>query len=208
MGHDLQEDADRLRGVVAQLNAAAAEAAAVVQAVDLFLADELSIGVSAASRPFDSQRVGGEGDGEMVVTSHLAYGRVQGKDRVHVLKATHQKNDWNEDFTRTVSEDRTPWPVCSRELKLQSFVKLPELLANLASKVEDVASQTTRTVETVRALMDAMKELPGTGPAAAANEDDGEDDALELARDIPLRELTASAAPTLFKRTRPKSGAA
>jgi hypothetical protein len=213
MGQDLQEDAARLRGVVAQLNAAAAEAAAVVQAVDLFLGDELSIGVSATSRPFDTQRASGSGsgsgsgDGDLVVTAHLAYGRVQGKDRLHVLKATHEKNDWNEDFTKTVSEDRTPWQACSREVKLQSFAKLPELLTNLANKVEEVTSQTSRTVETVRALIDAMK-APHEIAAADDQDDQVAPEDLEVARDIPLRDLTASAAPALFKRPRPRSGAA
>jgi hypothetical protein len=209
MGQDVLEDGDRLRGVVAQLNAAAAEAAIVVQAVDTFLGDELSIGVSAASRPFDSQRVQGSGEGELVVTTHLAYGRVQGKDRLHVLKATHEKNDWSEDFTKTVSEDRIPWSACSREVKLQSFVKLPELLTNLSNKVEEVTTQTTRTIETVRALIDAMK-TPHQ-PAPTEDQDESDTDAqadLEVARDVPLRELTASAAPALFKRTRPRSGAA
>jgi hypothetical protein len=210
MGQDLQEDAERLRGVVAQLNAAAAEAAAVVQAVDLFLGDELAIGVSAASRPFDSQRVMGSGDGELVVTTHLAYGRVQGKDRLHILKATHEKNDWNEDFTKTVSEDRTPWSACPREMKLQSFAKLPELLTNLANKVDEVTSQTSRTIETVRALIDAMKAPQHAAPEEEEDEEDGNEtkDDLEVARDVPLRELTASAAPALFKRPRPRSGAA
>jgi hypothetical protein len=184
-----------------------------VQAVDLFLGDELSIGVSAASRPFDSQRIVGSGDGELVVTAHLAYGRVQGKDRLHVLKATHEKHDWSEDLSKTVSEDRTPWPACSREMKLQSFAKLPELLTNLANKVEEVTSQTSRTIETVRALIDAMKapHEPAAAPADGPGDDrDGDDSGedLEVARDVPLRELTASAAPTLFKRPRPRSGAA
>ena len=158
MGQELQEDVDTLRGIVSQLNAAAAEASAVVQAVDVFLGDELSIGVSASSRPFDTQRVTGDDNSELVVTSHLAYGRVQGKERLHVLKTTLAKNEWKEDFTKTVAEDRTPWSACSREVKLQSFVKLPELLAALATRVEEVASQTSKTVETVRSLIDTMKE--------------------------------------------------
>ena len=113
MGQDLQEDADTLRGIVGQLNAAATEASAIVQAVDIFLGDELSIGVSAASRPFDTQRVTGDDDAEVVVTSHLAYGRVQGKERLHVLKATLAKNEWKEDFTKTIAEDRIAWSACS-----------------------------------------------------------------------------------------------
>ena len=207
MGQELQEDVDTLRGVVGQLNAAASEASAVVQAVDLFLGDELSIGVSAASRPFDTQRVTADDNSELVVTSHLAYGRVQGKDRLHVLKATLAKSEWKEDFSKTVAEDRTPWSACSREVKLQSFVKLPELLGTLATRVDEVASQTSKTVETVRALIDAMKEPPQREHSAAEKSDEVEDE-LESAREVPLHELTVSAAPTLFKRPRPKSGAA
>jgi hypothetical protein len=206
MGQELQESADALRGVVSQLNAAAAEATAVVQAVDLFLGDELSIGVSAASRPFDTQRVTGDDDSELVVTSHLAYGRVQGRERVHVLKSTLAKSEWKDDFTKIVAEDRIAWSACSREMKLQSFVKLPELLAALAVRVDEVATQTSKTVETVRSLIDSMKEPHDPGPGTDEPLDDVEDE-FAVPRDIPLQELTASAAPTLFKRPR-KAGAA
>jgi hypothetical protein len=207
MGQEIPEDSDTLRGIVAQLNAAAAEAGTVVQAVDLFLGDELSIGVSAASRPFDSQRAVGDDGTELVVTSHLAYGRVQGKDRLHVLKSTLEKNAWQDDVSKAVSEERTPWPACSRELKLQSFAKLPELLGTLAARVEEVTSQTARTVATVRSLIDAMKQ-PHSAEPVGATEPEPESDDYDLPRDLPLHELTASVAPTLFKRPRPKSGAA
>ena len=208
MGQELLENANTLRGIVAQLNTAAAEASAVVQAVDAFLGDELSIGVSASSRPFDTQRITGDDDSELVLTSHLAYGRVQGKERLHVLKATHAKNEWKEDFTKTVAEDRIPWSACSRELKLQSFVKLPELLAALAARVEEVATQTSKTVETVRSLIDSMKEPHDPEIRAEERDDEVEvEDDFEMPRDVPLEELTASAAPSLFKRPR-KTGAA
>src|SRR5436305_10882495 len=142
MGQEVRQDMDALRGIAAQLNAAIAEANGVVQAVDHFLGEELCIGVSAASRPFDSQRALGDDDRELVVTAHLAFGRVQGKDRIYVLKVTLEKNEWKENFTKIVAEDRTPWSACSREVKLQSFAMLPELLGNLAARVEEVASQT------------------------------------------------------------------
>ena len=189
----------------------------MVQAVDHFLGEELSIGVSAASRPFDSQRVIGDDARELIVMSHLAFGRVQGKDRVYVLKATLEKNEWKENFTKIVAEDRTPWAACSREVKLQSFVLLPELLANLAVRVDEVANQTTRTIETVRSLIEAMKQpaLPeqelehdlGTSEVRGPEQDgeeQGEDDGEPESGDVPLHELTVAAAPSLFKRPRGK----
>jgi hypothetical protein len=202
MGHEPREDLDALRGIAAQLNATTTEASIVVQAVDHFLGEELCIGVSAASRPFDSQRVLGDDDRELVVTSHLAFGRVQGKERVYVLKATLEKNEWKENFTKIVAEDRTPWSACSREVKLQSFALLPELLGNLAGRVEEVSNQTTRTIETVRALIEVMKQSP-----AGENEleHDPGDPLADEPVDVPLHELTVSAAPSLFKRPRPKA---
>ena len=92
MGQEIREDLDALRGLAAQLNAATAEASMAVQSVDHFLGDDLCIGVSAASRPFESQRALGDDDRELIITTHLAFGRVQGKDRIYVLKATLEKN--------------------------------------------------------------------------------------------------------------------
>jgi hypothetical protein len=212
MGQEVREDVEALRGIAAQLNAATAEASVVVQAVDYFLGDDLCIGVSAATRPFDSQRAIGDDDRELVITSHLAFGRVQGKDRIYVLKATLEKNEWKENFTKIVAEDRTPWSACSREVKLQSFAMLPELLANLAVRVDEVSNQTTRTIETVRELIEAMKQPP----ALERNHDrdhepvqDGEliqhEEGQDPPADVPLQELTVSVAPNLFKRPRPKS---
>jgi hypothetical protein len=203
MGHEPREDLDALRGIAAQLNATTTEASIVVQAVDHFLGEELCIGVSAASRPFDSQRVLGDDDRELVVTSHLAFGRVQGKDRIYVLKATLEKNEWKENFTKIVAEDRTPWTACSREVKLQSFALLPELLGNLAVRVDEVSNQTTRTIETVRALIDVMKQSPAGERERELEHDPGVVDD-DKPVDVPLHELTVSASPNLFKRPRSK----
>ncbi len=228
MGQEQRDEMDVLRGIAAQLQAATAEASAVVEAVDHFLAEEVGIGVSVASRPFDSQRVM-DNDRELVLSAHLAYGRVQGKDRIYVLRATFEKNEWNESFSKLVAEDRTPWSACPREVRLQSFALLPELLANQAVRIEEVVNQTTKTSETVRGLIQAMK-LPhprsrsetetGTAPAPVPlpvpvnpsgpqDQDTLEDD--ETANEpeganVPLQELTINAAPNLFKRPRAKVG--
>ncbi len=74
-------------------------------------------------------------------------------------------------------------------MKLQSFAMLPELLGSLAARVEEVATQTTRTVERVRDLLDAMRQPAATGPAATE----------EI---VPLQELSIHASPALFKRPR------
>jgi hypothetical protein len=199
MAQDPREDMDMLRVMAPQLNAATAEATAVVLEVDQFLGEELGIGVSSASRAFDTQPATSDDGRELLVTSHLAYGRVAGKNRLYVLRATLETNEWKEQVTKVVAEERTPWGACPREIKLQSFAMLPELLASLASRVDEVASQTSRTVEKVRELLDAMRQptAPPLGPPQRLPEPEPEDEAPR-----PLEELSVHSAPDLFKRPR------
>lgn len=202
MAQDLRGDQDSLRIMTRSLNSALAEAGAVVQAVDHFLGEELGIGITAASRAFDSQRAVGDDDREMLVTSHLAYGRVSGKNRLYVLTATLDKNEWKEPYTQIIAEERTPWAACSREVKLQSFAMLPELLGSLATRVEEVASQTAKTVEAVRELLDIMRrplEAPEPVPAGAPSPSPPPPP--PPSNDL---DLTVTSDPTLFKRPRPR----
>jgi hypothetical protein len=177
MAQEPSEGLESLSAVLPQLNAALAEATAVVHAVDQFLAEELAVGPWVASRPFDTQRAIGDDGRELLVTSHLACGRVAGKYRLHILHATLDKAEGKDQFTQIVGEERTPWVSCSREVRLQSFATLPDLLALLATKITEITSQTTRTAETVRDVLKAMGRYPAVGPAANGHgfEDDDEE---------------------------------
>jgi len=156
MAHELSADLDSLRVIVSQLNGALAEASGVVQDVDCYLAEEFDIGVWAISRPFDSQRAASQDGRELLISSHLAYGKTAGRNRLHVLVATLERGDGSDQFTQIVNEERVPWPLCPRETKLHSFAMLPELLGTLAAKAEEIAAQTSRTSETVRQLLETM----------------------------------------------------
>ncbi|GAC1467632.1 MAG: hypothetical protein NVSMB9_09420 [Isosphaeraceae bacterium] len=160
MALDTFEGLDSLTSILPQLNTAMAEATAMVQAVDQFLSDELAIGPWVASRPFDTQRSIGDDGRELLVTSHLACGRVSGKYRLHVLNATLDRADGKDQFTQIVGEERTPWLSCSREVRLQSFSMLPEVLTLLATKINEITTQTTKTIETVREVLKSMGRAP------------------------------------------------
>jgi hypothetical protein len=165
MAQDPSEGLESLSSILPQLNTAIAEATAVVHAVDLFLAEELAVGPWVASRPFDTRRALGDDGRELVVTSHLACGRVAGKYRLHILNATLDRPDGKDQYTQIVGEERTPWLSCSREVRLQSFALLPEVLSLLAAKVSEITLQTTRTVETVREVLRSMGRVPVTAAA-------------------------------------------
>lgn len=160
MAQELYDGLESLTAILPQLNTAMAEATAVVHAVDQFLGEELAIGPWVASRPFDTQRAIGEDGRELVITSHLACGRVGGKYRLHVLNATLDRPEGKDQFTQIIGEERTPWLGCSREVRLQSFSMLPEVLSQLAAKVTEITTQTTKTVETVRELLKSMGRAP------------------------------------------------
>ncbi|WP_406696839.1 hypothetical protein V5E97_38205 [Singulisphaera sp. Ch08] len=156
MAHESRADLDSLRVIVSQLNEALSEASGVVQDVDRYLAEEFDIGVWAISRPFGSQHGTGEGGRELLISSHLAYGKAAGRNRLHILAATLERGEGSDQFTQIVSEERIPWPLCPRETKLHSFAMLPELLGTLALKAEEITAQTSRTSETVRQLLKTM----------------------------------------------------
>ncbi len=169
MAQDLTDDLESLAEILPQLNHAVTEATAVVHAVDQFLVEELAVGPWVASRPFDTQRAIGDDGRELLVTSHLACGRVAGKYRLHVLNATLDRSEVKDQFTQIVGEERTPWPSCSREVRLQSFSMLPEVLGQLASKIAEITTQTTRTADTVREVLKSMGHYPQPGHTTALN---------------------------------------
>jgi hypothetical protein len=164
MAQEMSEGLDSLSAILPQLNSAMAEATAVVHAVDQFLSEELAVGPWVASRPFDTQRAIGDDGRELLITSHLACGRVAGKYRVHILHATLDRPEGKDQFTQIVGEERTPWLSCSREVRLQSFAMLPEVLSLLAAKITEIATQTSKTVETVREVLKSMGRFPSPIP--------------------------------------------
>jgi hypothetical protein len=200
MAQDLYEGLESLSAILPQLNSAMAEATAVVHAVDQFLAEELAVGPWVASRPFDTQRAIGDDGRELLITSHLACGRVAGKYRLHVLNATLDKADGKDQFTQIIGEERTPWLSCSREVRLQSFSMLPEVLSLLAAKITEITSQTTKTVETVREVLKSMGRYPSVGSTSVGlNGQDEEDEERYAASGFVM-----SSGSDLFKRPKIK----
>ena len=205
MAQELSEGLESLSAILPQLNSAMADATAVVHDVDQFLAEELAVGPWVASRPFDTQRAIGDDGREFVITSHLACGRVAGRYRLHVLNATLDRPDGRDQYTQIIGEERTPWLSCTREVRLQSFALLPEVLSLLAAKIHEIATQTSRTVDTVREVLRSMGRFPTTAVAYNGVMSDGngierglDDD------DLAVSGVVVNAGSDLFKRPKVK----
>ena len=207
MAHELAEDLFPMSTLLPQLTSALAEATAVVEVVDDFLADELPVGPWVASRPFDTQRAEGEDGRELLITSHLACGRVAGKYRLNVLNVTLDRAEAKDQFTQIIDEERTLWLACTREIRLQSFAMLPELLSQLSARIFEITAQTNKTSETVRELLRSMGRLPvsrSSTPAPVALVgalDDQSDEESEL---VTSGFLVNPLGDELFKRPRMK----
>jgi hypothetical protein len=128
-----------LRAVAPHLNAVSDEVSEIVAKVERTLAEELSIGISDQTDSFASWPACADDDapehGDSFVFQCLAFGRVGGTYRIHVLQQTCDKDDRG-GYSEMTAQKRIPWGSCPRETKLQAFTKLPKLLDAIISKAE------------------------------------------------------------------------
>lgn len=155
MTDEMKKKLQTLRAHAGAMNKATDEAAATVREVERFLNETCSLGVSAVTIPHVESVVQGD-DGEDVQTQrYLAYGRVGGAFRIHVVTAEVKRDQWG-NFEDPAGAVCTPWASCDRETKLQFFADLPELLDNLVRRADQMLEKTNATNATVRELLEAV----------------------------------------------------
>jgi len=133
------------------LNAATDQASKLVALVEKFLVEELHIGVSAEVC-YEEVPAGTDDDNHALrIRNSLAFGRVGGSFRIHVVRETVAVDDGASART-TLAQERILWPSCTRETKLKAFEKLPELLDKIIEEAERLA----QTSEATRVKVDAM----------------------------------------------------
>jgi hypothetical protein len=133
-----QDTFDVLRNLSTRLNTITDRANESVREVEKFLNEECSIGIKAHIKIRDIA------DG--VPEANLEYRRVGSRYRIAVVEINEQGQD-----TKV-----KPWTDCSRNDKLSSFEFLPELLANIASSVEESLQEAETTA---RKVADAIAAL-------------------------------------------------
>jgi hypothetical protein len=164
MTDELKERMARLREIAPRLNSATDQASRLVAMVEKFLVDELHIGVSTETSPFAFAPAGQDERGNTRVASQrLAFGRVGGAYRIHVIDEVGIRDE-EQASQGSISRQETAWPSCGRETKLKAFEKLPELLDNIIKESERLAETADATVSKVGEL---TKEF---GYSAAADE--------------------------------------
>jgi hypothetical protein len=142
----LQEQIARLRVLAPRLNDVTDRAAKLVQLVEKLLVEELSIGISCRALV---KTVQSEQD-DYSATHYLQFDRYDGKFRLVVTINTY--NNGHED------EKTTLWAALPRDMKLASFQRIPDLLADLSDKVEKAIQETEGAGRTIQELVKAIGE--------------------------------------------------
>ena len=139
----LRDQIARLRMLAPKLNDVTDHAAKLVQAVEKLLVDDLSIGMTC--RVHIRSIVGDTGN--PVIEYYLNFGRYQGKFRLFVSE---------EACYGAGNTEETLWAALPRDMKLESFQRLPDLLAALSKMVERAILETEGASKTITELVKAI----------------------------------------------------
>jgi hypothetical protein len=141
--NDLRDAIQALRTLSPRLNKVTDEANQIVRDVEAFLNEECSIGVTAV---VNFQYLGHPDDGPCGGL-YLEYRRVGGKFRIAIVESDVDGED--------VSVK--PWADSPRHEKLDSFKVLPELIREIASKVEESISDTEKTTKEIASTLAPLR---------------------------------------------------
>jgi len=157
MTEELRKSIERIRSLAPDLNKATDEAQKVVARVEQFL-DGCGIGVTAEAQ-FSNEDL----DENMSRQRQLSYARVAGKFRIAV---TATLCEMLENTTKFMPDEDNPpiaWGSCPRDIKLESFGRLPELLEKIADRASELSQAATDTTKTVKEILDAVPDDAVTG---------------------------------------------
>jgi hypothetical protein len=152
----LNSSLNKLRKMAPELNKAADDAAKIVQDVEATLT-QLNIGIPAEADVSGVSKT-------KAVTEYvlLAYRRVKSNFRIAIVVERHTEFVNSEGFQDSAEEtvSETPWLECPRDLKLESFPKLPALLEAIIKNATEAKEKVEKAQETIKQIF-ASSSAPG-----------------------------------------------
>ncbi|HJZ57715.1 MAG TPA: hypothetical protein VKE74_22340 [Gemmataceae bacterium] len=143
MADDLSVAIERLRTSTQRLNTICDTAAQTIRNTEAFL-EHLHVGISAWVKV---KAIPEDEEGREVTEVLLGYERHRSGNFRIVVTYTPSWVACRDDVTVR------PWSECSRDDKLESFEKLPELLVELAKRVDERTAKAEQTVSAVNTLL-------------------------------------------------------
>jgi hypothetical protein len=152
MPDDLSVAVERLRTSTQRLNTLADAAGQLIKSVEDFL-EESHVGVTASVNLGYIPDPDDEETPESI--TRLAYRRVKsGKFRIALVEVSRYSQSDDDHVVR-------PWAECSRDEKIDGLRKLPELLVELANRVNEKTDQAERAMAAISSLLPAVTKRKG-----------------------------------------------
>lgn len=143
MENELVSSVGRLRKSAALLNQITDRASDTVREVEAFLNKECSVGVHG----FVQVRESTDPESGVTFTLWLEYRRVGSRYRIAVVKSMDTGPD---------DEDVKAWSDASRDEKLETVAKLPELIIEIAQKLEKKIGDAEKVVQSLDQLLGTL----------------------------------------------------
>lgn len=140
MSDALSSAVSKLRTSSARLNQLTDDAAATVKEVEDFLGRECSIGIPSY---LQIQKAAEPGDDDVF----LAYCRIGSSFRIAHVRCPYDGSE---------NEYVKPWSDCSRDVKLETIKKLPDLLTAIAKNVDDRIEEAEKTMRSVSQVLQSL----------------------------------------------------
>ncbi len=141
MSKDITESLARIGEQTARLNQLCDEGAATIRDLEDTL-EKMNVGVSASLTIHSYEDHSGWYEYE-----HFVYRRIGGRFRIG-----YASGDCSPE-----SEIEKPWSDCSRQIKIDTLHRLPELVAKIAEEVETRAKEAEKAIASVKKLATSMK---------------------------------------------------
>lgn len=154
MTDSLRHSISDIRDISPKLNAATDRASETVVRVEQFLNDECGIGLAAQCQ-VDAVQIS---EGKQRIT-YLSYARVGGKFRIAVETEIYCEftNDQGFADQSWEQEDLKPWVNCPRDMKVEAFPMLPDLLEAVAEKAKKAVKAVEDSVAAVDKILAALE---------------------------------------------------
>lgn len=166
MTNDVKKAIESLKAISPRLNQKTDKISELVREIETFLNRECSIGLSAKVE-FHSVGISASED----ACKSISYCRCGAQYRIAINEEIEHyevfeneagehvrwiDNSGEARFLHTEVTSITPWLECSRELRLESFPRLPDLIEAIVKKAENTINNIERAEGTLNELLDGL----------------------------------------------------
>lgn len=150
MVDNLRKQLETIRNLSSQFNTLSNDLNKTVEAVEQFLNVTCSVGIPASVLVEKDDPIG----------TYLGYRRVGSKYRIAIVEGGPD------------GEYVKPWADCARDVKTETFKKLPDLLAKISEELQARIKDAQQTIQAIKPIIGDIQTGEKPSSAKQLNEDD------------------------------------